>query len=418
MGHQPRARAMADDGTSVADPGPMQHPIDGEAASPSSPLQAGTVDYSAPTPHGERDIFIDFVRAFSLLVVVAWHWVFTIIIWKDNGPSATNPIGFTRGLFIVTWLFQVMPLFFFVGGFAHAESWEAASEKGRFRSTLGFAWSRAGQLARPALALAVAWWLLGSVAVALFEINGVPRAVKLVLSPLWFIIVYLLLVLLFPITHWLHEKFGVLVLVWGVGIAVVVDVARFSHNVSWIAWVNMIVVWATCHQLGYFWEELVSLGRRAAWGLAWIGLFSLTALVGSKIYPGSMVGVPGDKISNMAPPTITILALLSFQAGVALLIRPWVLHRLRTSERWANASEIINRFSLPLFLFHSTGMAVWAAFGHYVLKNEQLREPNLQWWLTRPLAFIGPLLLTMPIILLLGRKYVKKRPAPPVPAST
>jgi hypothetical protein len=61
-----------------------------------------------------RDPFIDFVRAFSLLIVVLWHWVFTILLWNPDGPHASNPIGFTRGLFLVTWLFQVMPLFFFV----------------------------------------------------------------------------------------------------------------------------------------------------------------------------------------------------------------------------------------------------------------------------------------------------------------
>ena len=56
-------------------------------------------------------MFIDFMRAVSLLVVVCWHWVFTILLWKPDGPHATNPIGFTHGMFIVTWLFQVMPLF-------------------------------------------------------------------------------------------------------------------------------------------------------------------------------------------------------------------------------------------------------------------------------------------------------------------
>ena len=45
-----------------------------------------------------RDPFIDFVRGFSLLVVVAWHWCFTIILWRDDGPHATNPIRFTDGL--------------------------------------------------------------------------------------------------------------------------------------------------------------------------------------------------------------------------------------------------------------------------------------------------------------------------------
>lgn len=359
-------------------------------------------------PRRDRDRFIDFVRAFSLLVVVAWHWVFTIIVWRGDGPHATNPIGFTRGLFVATWLLQVMPLFFFVGGFAHSEAWQAAESGGRFRSSVGFAWNRAGQLARPAMALAFGWWLLGSIGVALWDLDGVERSVKLVLSPLWFIAVYLLLIILFPITHWLHERFGALVLVFGVGIAAVVDVTRFSHDIRWTGWINMIVVWATCHQLGYFWELLVAAGRRVAWGLAWAGLFLLTALVGSGIYPGSMVGVPGERFSNMAPPTICIIALLLFQAGVALLIRPWVLERLDSSSRWRRVNSVINRFSLPLFLFHSTGMALWAGFGHFVLHNEQLRQPDLQWWLTRPFAFVGPLVLTLPIMLLLGRRYVKK----------
>ena len=110
-----------------------------------APALAGMVGAMGDPQPPQRDAFIDFVRAFSLLVVVAWHWVFTIIIWKPDGPHASNPIGFTNGLFIATWLFQVMPLFFFVGGYAHTEAWEAAEEKGRFRSTIGFAWARAGQ---------------------------------------------------------------------------------------------------------------------------------------------------------------------------------------------------------------------------------------------------------------------------------
>jgi hypothetical protein len=381
--------------------------VDGTSAVPAAP--------SVPAP--DRDRFIDFIRAFSLLVVVAWHWVFTIIIWRHDGPHATNPIGFTRGLFIATWLFQVMPLFFFVGGYAHTEAWEAGHEKGRFRTTVQFAWYRVKHLARPALILAFGWWLLGTVAVFLWDVDGVPRAVKLILSPLWFIIVYVVLIALFPITYWLHERFGALVLVWGVGVAVLLDVARFSHHVSWAGWANFFVIWGTCHQLGYFWEELVALGRRVAWGLMWIGLFGLAGLVGSNIYPGSMVGVPGEKFSNMAPPTICILALLLFQAGVALLIRPWVLDRLETSRRWATANDVINRFSLPLFLFHSTGMALWAAFGYFVLHNQQVREPTVMWWLGRPFAFLGPLLFTLPIIFLLGRSYVKKPSTPTSPSS-
>ena len=368
---------------------------------------------STPAPAGERDRFIDFVRAFSLLVVIAWHWVFTIIIWKDDGPHASNPIGFTKGLFIATWLLQVMPLFFFVGGFAHQEAYEAGRAKGRFKTPLGFAWKRAGSLFRPAFVLILVWYGIGIALVTRWHLHGVPRSVKLVLSPLWFIGVYLLLILLFPITNWLHQRFGALVLVWGLGIGMLVDVARFSHDVSWAGWINMVVIWGTCHQLGYFWETLVAAGRRVAWGLTWAGLFALAALVGSRLYPGSMVGVPGERFSNMAPPTICILALLMFQAGVALLLRPWVLHKLETSERWATTNEVINRFSLPLFLFHSSGMAMYAAIVHFGLDRPTVTEPTLKWWLTRPFAFIGPLVFTLPIIFIFGRQYVKAPKAKP-----
>jgi hypothetical protein len=378
----------------------------------------GRQDAAPPAVSG-RDAFIDFIRAFSLLVVVAWHWVFTIIIWRDDGPHASNPIGFTSGLFIATWLLQVMPLFFLVGGFAHQQAWEARQRRGAKGGVWGFAWHRAVGLARPALVLAAGWWLAGNVYVAVAGGGGkaVGRAVTLVISPLWFLAVYLVLILLFPVAHWLHRRYGALVLVWGVGISVLVDVARFSHDVPHVAWVNMVVVWATCHQLGFFWDRLVGAGRRVAWGMTWGGLFALAALVGSRLYPGSMVGVPGERVSNMAPPTICILALVVFQGGVALLLRPWVLEQLATSARWARVNDVINRFSLPLYLFHSTGMAVWAAFSHFVLDTRAVREPDLRWWATRPTSFLGPLVVTLPIIFVLGRRYVKPEKPAPQPSS-
>ncbi|MGH9213292.1 MAG: acyltransferase family protein [Acidimicrobiales bacterium] len=356
---------------------------------------AGTL---APAKAPGRDSFIDFVRAFSLLVVVAWHWVFTIIVWRADGPHATNPIGFTRGMFVATWLLQVMPLFFFVGGFAHEKAWLARSDRTLWR----FARDRALSLIRPALALAFGWWLVGTVVVFVWDVDGIGRAVRLILSPLWFLVVYVLLIALFPLAYRLHVRFGGIVLVWTAGLAALVDVIRFAHDVRWVAWFNMVLVWGLCHQLGFFWEQLVAAGRRTAWMLTWSGLFGLLALVGSGLYPGSMVGVPGERFSNMAPPTLCIVTLVFFQGGIALLLRPWVLDRLETSRRWSVTNSVINRFSLPLFLFHSTGMAVWAAFSHFVLDSDALRRPDAGWWLSRPFAFVGPLLVTLPIILLLA----------------
>jgi hypothetical protein len=367
-----------------------------------SPARARAVRHDGAPMGGvqqrSRDVFIDFVRAFSLLVVVAWHWVFTIIVWREDGPHATNPIGFTRGLFLATWLLQVMPLFFLVGGFAHTKAWLARPD----RTLWQFARSRALDLIRPALALAVVWWLVGNVIVFVWDVDGIGRAVRLVLSPLWFLCVYVVLIALFPVAYRLHLRFGPLVVVWAAGIAALVDVLRFAHHVRWVGWISMVVVWGLCHQLGFFWEELVAAGRRWAWVLTWSGLFGLAALVGSGLYPGSMVGVPGERFSNMAPPTLCIVALVFFQAGIALLLRPWVLHRLETSARWSATNTVINRFSLPLFLFHSTGMALWGAFAYFVLDADLQRQPDAEWWWSRPFGFVGPLLATLPIILLLA----------------
>src|SRR5829696_2637356 len=89
-----------------------------------------TPDVSLVRPATKRDAYVDFLRAASLIVVVIWHWAFTILSWHADGPHATSPLGFTKGFWLVTWLFQVMPLFFYIGGYVHLRSWERARERG------------------------------------------------------------------------------------------------------------------------------------------------------------------------------------------------------------------------------------------------------------------------------------------------
>ncbi len=356
-----------------------------------------------------RDVYVDFLRAVSLLVVVAWHWVFTIIQWSDDGPHATNPIGFTSGLWMATWLLQVMPLFFYVGGYAHLTSWHRARSRGEHLGT--FVLRRLKALAIPAAALFAVWLALGFILGSVFDLRWIGRAVKLVISPLWFMAVYLLLIALLPVFLWLHERFDTVVLVVFAGIAGAVDVGRFRHHWEWLGWINMLVVWGLCHQLGFFYARIVHAVRRADWTLLLGGLAGLAGLVASGIYPGSMVGVPGER-SNMAPPTLCIVALVLFQAGTAEVIRPFVERRLAGPGRWKAFSTRINRVSTPLFLFHTTGMALYLALVYAIRgrSNESVR-PTVGWWLTRPLAFVGPLVVTIPVIWLFGRRWTRARPA-------
>lgn len=356
-----------------------------------------------------RDRFIDFLRAFSLVVVVLWHWVFTILVWKDDGPHATSPLGFFDGVWVATWLFQVMPLFFFVGGYAHMASWAKASARGT--SIWAFVGRRVRELVVPAGALVAVWVVLGIVVTAVFDARWMGRAVLLVISPLWFLAVYLLLILLLPAALYLHRRFDVVVLVWLAGLAAIVDALRFLGEREGVGWFNMIFVWAFCHQLGFVYARMVRGGSTVAAALAWGGLFGLAVLVGTDFYPGSMVGVPGERFSNMAPPTLPMIALVLFQAGVALLLRPAVGARLDAGGGWARVSDTMNRFAMPLYLFHTTGMAIARGLWHWVRGGQEQRDPDLLWWLSRPFAFLGALLITLPVIFLFGRQWVKRAPA-------
>ncbi len=364
----------------------------------------------ASTPTHQRDPYVDFLRALSLIVVVLWHWAFTILEWRDDGPHATSPLGFTRGLWLATWLFQVLPLFFFIGGYVHLKSWDRAHARGVKMHS--FVLRRIRQLLIPATIVCFVWIALGSLIGAYFNLQGVGRAVKLVVSPLWFLAVYLCLVALLPLSLWLHRKAGLLAVIWLAGGAMLVDVIRFGKGIEEAGWLNMVLVWGLAHQAGFFYQKIVDSPRHNDWALLWTGLFGLVGLVGSGLYPGTMVGVPGERFSNIGPPTFVIVALLLFQIGTAELLRPGMQIRLRR-PRWRRLNEVVNEFSLPLYLVHSTGMALflfvaWVTFG---IDMKKQAEVDLGWWLTRPLAIIGPLLCTIPVLWLFRRLQNRSKKA-------
>jgi fucose 4-O-acetylase-like acetyltransferase len=350
-----------------------------------------------------RDLFIDTVRALSLLVVVFYHWVFTTITWETDGPHASNPIGVTRGLWMATWLLQVMPAFFFAGGYVHKRGWEADGG--------GWSWvlKRLRTLWAPALALVIVgvgvWLAARQVAP---DAQWVGTGVVLLLSPLWFLIVYAMLVATMPLWYSLDRRYGELALVWMVGIAVVVDVLRFRYRVWGVEWVNMLVVWAIPHQLGFHYERLVAAPRRFAWSLASAGFFALFGLTNMGLYPRSMVGVPGEEISNMAPPTLAIAALTVFQVGVLLLARERILE-WASHGFGARLVAFAARNSMRIFLWHAPGFAIAYALWRFASLPGQSPEVDGVWWLWRPLWLFLPILPTAILAATVGRLTIRAR---------
>lgn len=363
----------------------------------------------------QREIYVDFLRAFSLIVVVIFHWTFTILEFDRDVVRANNPIGSTPGAWILTWVLQVMPLFFFVGGYAHWIVWKKVAERGG--GWWAFVSGRLKRLIVPALAVAVAWVVIAAVIGVFREIDWLGQAVLLIISPMWFLVVYSGLVLLAPAAIWAHKRWGPLVLVFLAGSAAVLDVLRFGNGQEWAAYVNFLVIWGLCHQMGLLYRPLVEAPRQIGWMLLWSGAFALVALTNFGLYPRSMVGVPGDRFSNMGPPTLVIVALLLLQVGLALLVRDYVIQKLRTSTRWAAFNELANRFSLPLFLFHTSGFALAVSAVYLITGYVAPPLANTEWWVQRPLWLALPAILTVPIILAFSRRLTSRQRAVPVVVS-
>ena len=342
----------------------------------------------------DRDSYVDFLRAFSLVMVVIWHWGFTILILTADSVSPTNPIGFTRGMWMITWLLQVMPVFFFVGGFTHRLAFDNY-KKGTSRRFLK---RRIKRLLTPALAMIAIWVTIGFGLEATLDAPWTWNAVILVLSPLWFLIVYLILVAIAPLAIRAHWRWGEIVVVWLVGLAAVLDVMRFHHKIGWAAWANFLIIWGLAHQLGFYYDRLIKAPKHIGWMFLWGGLFAMIALTNMGLYPRSVVGVPGEAFSNMGPPTLTIVGLILLQVGLVLIVRDWVLNKLETNDRWRAMFRWVNINSLPLYLLHSTGMAIAISISFLLFGYLPPAEPTTEWWLTRPLWLAAAAIGTWPFL--------------------
>jgi hypothetical protein len=219
--------------------------------------------------------------------------------------------------------------------------------------------------------------------------------VILVLSPLWFLAVYVVLVLATPVAAAAHRRFGEVAVLTLAGVAVMADLLRFRFDVPVASWLAWVAVWGFAHQFGFHYERLVAAPRRFAWCLVVGGLYALIALTNIG-YPKSMVGVPGERISNMAPPTVCIVALCVLQVGVALLARDAVLAfverpRISRGVAWLSAN------SMSLYLWHGAGLAM--AYGAVRLAGVAVPETTSPaWWLQRPMWILLPALATRPLL--------------------
>jgi hypothetical protein len=335
-----------------------------------------------------RDRYMDLLRAFSIAVVVLGHWLMAIVYFDGSRLDGANALDTVPGLWLLTWVLQVMPIFFIVGGFSNLVAWRSIKKRGS--GYADYMRSRTARLMRPTLVFVVVWTLVTTVATfaAPGSLAAMSKATELIAKPLWFLAVYVLVVALAPIMVAFHERHGVRVLVVLTGAAVVVDLVRIVAEVPAVGYLNFAFVWLFAHQLGFFYSDgtLAAFTRRFYVGTAVGCLALLGVLTGSGIYSPSMVGMQTDAASNNSPPSICLIVLTGWLLSAVMLVRPAASRWLQQRKNWA-AVVAANSMIMTVFLWHLTALLV-AVLVLYPIGFPQPRGGTSVWWAWRPVWIV------------------------------
>ncbi|MCP3786468.1 acyltransferase [Micromonospora sp. A3M-1-15] len=323
-----------------------------------------------------RERYVDLLRALAITMVVLGHWGVTVIGYDRAGrPAGHSALGDLPWAWPLTWVAQVIPVFFLVGGYANAAS--LAARRGRGGTPTGWLVDRSARLARPTTALLVV--LAAGAAVATLR-GADPTQVRTVVwfatIPLWFLVAYLVVVPLTPPMYALHRRFGLAVPLVLVALVALGDLGRLLGPAG-LATGNYLFGWLAVHQLGFAWYDArtgppesrpagpvtpeprglrrrrLPLSRRAGAALLGGGLAALLLLTVVGPYPVVLLNVPGERLDNAAPPSLALLAAATAQLGLILLLREPAQRWLRRSRPW-QAVIAVNAVVLTVFLWHLT----------------------------------------------------------------
>lgn len=340
-------------------------------------------------PRPARDPAMDLLRAVALAIVVLGHWLIAVVHWHHGSLVAHNLLDVAPATQWLTWLFQPMPLFFAVGGWAAARSWGH-----REPATTPTSWlaSRLDRLLGPVITYVVSVVILTGLLVAVIGPDA-DDAGRLLGMHLWFLAVY---VPVTAATPWLLRQ--VTSHGWKVPLAfatavVATDTVRFLGDVPAVGWANFAFLW-----LGFAAFGIASALRPPRTGslltVAAVTGLALVIVVGAGWYPHSMVGV-GDR-SNNTPPTVALGLLGITQVALVWAGIPRLRARLHSRRNVRNAIGVAGAVSIHVYLWHLC--AVIVAIGIMRTGFANFDPLTHSWWASRPLWWLALALLTGPIV--------------------
>ena len=328
-----------------------------------------------------RNLAVDFYRVAGVILIVLGHWLAGSVTYRDGSFGRQNPLLDQPWTQWLTWIFQAVPAFFLVAGFAAAVSWNHRRADGAMSRRT---WIRR-RLAR-VLGPSAVYVVVVSAGVVTFESTGAPGSLLeyagwAVAMHLWFLAVYLIVVVLTPVAISAQQRWGLWVPVaLALGVAAV-DTASLAAHVPYLGWLNYVLCWGVLYQLGMAWQSGLLAWPRS--GLLAIGsACALGLLIRFGPYPVSMIGVPGQAVQNTEPPSLAMVAFGCAQAGLVISLAPMVNRALRP-EAIQRVLSRANTNVMALYLWHMIPVVVVAVVGYPAGWLPQPDEGGIAWWLGR-----------------------------------
>jgi len=365
---------------------------------------AARIDAATP-PH--RDRTVDALRALAIAGVILGHWLVTALVLGSAKTGGTvhdaSPLASLPALTPASWIFQTLAVFFLVGGYAAARSYT-----GDYLSWLR---KRLARLTRP-VAVFVAVWLPLAIALSL---GGMARPTErtvltLVLDPLWFLGVFAVLTALTPLAVAMVRRLGACAACVPAAVVAAVDLLRFGlGGPAWVGWINVAAGWMVPYLLGIAWARGSFRGWRVPALMLAGGAAATAALVVWAGYPASMVGVNGQAISNLNPPTLAAVTFGIAQVGLALLLREPLARWMRRPLAWA-AIATVNLSAMTLYLWHQTAFLAVTMTGQAIGRLPGLlTAPSSTLWIAERLAWLPAFAAALAVLWLVFHRAERPR---------
>ena len=372
-------------------------------------IRALATRVDAATP-AHRDRTVDALRALAIAGVILGHWLVTALVLTHGPAGATlqdrSPLATIPGLTPLSWIFQTLAIFFLVGGYAAARSYNGGNNDGHNGGYWTWLRKRLVRLSRPVAVFAAFWALvaagvyLGGVAVPTMR-----TVFTLVLDPLWFLGVFAGLTALTPLAVRLVRRLGAWAALIPVSVVAAADLVRYGlGGPSWPGWINVLAGWLVPYLLGIAWARGAFRSRKAPALLVASGAAATAALVLWAGYPASMVGVNGARISNLNPPTLAVVTFGIAQVGLVLLLRERLARLMRRPLAWS-AVATANLSAMTLFLWHQTALLAVTLAALVIGRLPGLHTaPTTAMWVAERLAWLPAFAVTLGLLWLFFRR--------------